>query len=954
MGVLGLWEVLESVGHPIKIEGLEGKILGVDANIWLYKFIRGFRDKDNATNIESHKLGLFNRISKLLYYRIKPVFVFDGPAPVLKRRTLERRQNTRNKHLVKVQDAALKILASQLKTQYPDADIDHIKITMPNLVSNNLVAAEKLTDEDRDLFYLPETGKLKNEDDDSDSDETDTRNTFNEHQYMTTDVDIHSKDFEQLPAETRYEILHDIKQSRKRIRNPENLPEDANSFSNFQLERLKARRKVQEKIENCEKEICTNYTGELADGSSIQAFRVQSDARATILYRNNTYDPKALEKVKNEESIKEEKEDDDDDDDEVVNLGNDNVKPATSSIEKSLTQSSANNGSLIGAYAKNVDTPGSVKVLADRLKSYRSVKDPEPSKIISPDLSESPESSSPEHISTASSPEQHPLTDASSSRLDSPTIIDKSDEQHSAEVSSQDLKSSTISSSSTEQQSPESHSLKESSPRALSPQPGPSKQSMSQASTVRDLNEYQGGEESDDEVTEVFPPPIIVNNFKKSANDTHNDSDISIIYDNNNRTITIDSDRDLTNRTELIDDSSESSDDEQPVDKPVEPTGTKVISNDLPPLQLSATDQPKNDATSGNFGDDESDWSESSDKHEEPKQQNTIKPPVGVVEENTMENTSVERNSRAPKSGEAETTSSQSTNFRPPTPTRTNKVTHKIIEDAKELLRLFGIPYIDAAGEAEAQCAKLEELKLTEGTITDDSDIWLFGSQNVYRYFFNDDKYVMQYKMTDIEFHIRMTRENLVCFAMLVGSDYTDGIMNVGPVTALEVLSQFQDKGMKPLVEFRKWHQEAMKDLKAAKKDKERRKLLKYRLPDEFPSKAVYDGYLRPVADTSTEKFTWGTPDLDELREYARRNFGWDPKKVDEKLVPVMKRLNERKIQKTIDTFFFKTQANRNPEMFRSKRVNQALNKIAKRAAREVKAPANVPDVLNLSEDDDD
>lgn len=257
-------------------------------------------------------------------------------------------------------------------------------------------------------------------------------------------------------------------------------------------------------------------------------------------------------------------------------------------------------------------------------------------------------------------------------------------------------------------------------------------------------------------------------------------------------------------------------------------------------------------------------------------------------------------------------------------------MTEKIIEEAKELLTLFGIPFIEAAGEAEAQCAILESMKLTEGTITDDSDIWLFGAKNVYRYFFSDDKWVMQYKMPDIEFHLRMTRENLVCFAMLVGSDYTDGIMNVGPVTALEILSEFRGDEMSPLEKYKQFVEDYKTEKTITGTDiKKRKRLLKFQLPNEFPSQSVFDGYMRPAADTSSEEFCWGLPDLEALREYARRNFGWDPKKIDEKLLPVMKKLSERKTQPTIDSYFFKTAANQNPELFRSKRVNAALKKIS-------------------------
>jgi DNA excision repair protein ERCC-5 len=92
MGVQNLWMLLAPVGRQIEIETLASNVLAVDASIWLTQFIKAMRDDEGNMIKNAHLIGTFHRVAKLLFYRIRPVFVFDGNTPEIKKRTVARRR----------------------------------------------------------------------------------------------------------------------------------------------------------------------------------------------------------------------------------------------------------------------------------------------------------------------------------------------------------------------------------------------------------------------------------------------------------------------------------------------------------------------------------------------------------------------------------------------------------------------------------------------------------------------------------------------------------------------------------------------------------------------------------------------------------------------------------------------------------------------------------------------
>jgi DNA excision repair protein ERCC-5 len=232
-----------------------------------------------------------------------------------------------------------------------------------------------------------------------------------------------------------------------------------------------------------------------------------------------------------------------------------------------------------------------------------------------------------------------------------------------------------------------------------------------------------------------------------------------------------------------------------------------------------------------------------------------------------------------------------------------DEVTQTMVQECQALLRLFGLPYITAPMEAEAQCAELVHLGLVDGIVTDDSDIFLFGGTRVYKNMFNAAKFVECYLASDLEKEYALDRHKLIRFAHLLGSDYTEGIPGVGPVTALEILTDFPT-----LQEFSTWCEKVQlsrpQDLEGQLTTPFRRKFRntaqkRMFLPKTFPDLRVDDAYLHPDVDSDPQPFQWGVPDLDRLRSFLMATIGWSQERTDEILVPVVRDMNRRVVEGT-------------------------------------------------------
>ncbi|KAF3444686.1 hypothetical protein FNV43_RR14379 [Rhamnella rubrinervis] len=287
-------------------------------------------------------------------------------------------------------------------------------------------------------------------------------------------------------------------------------------------------------------------------------------------------------------------------------------------------------------------------------------------------------------------------------------------------------------------------------------------------------------------------------------------------------------------------------------------------------------------------------------------------------------------------------------------------VSSEMFIECQELLQMFGLPYIIAPMEAEAQCAYMELANLVDGVVTDDSDVFLFGAQSVYKNIFDDRKYVETYFMK-----LGLTRDQLVRMALLLGSDYTEGVSGIGIVNAIEVVNAFPEED--GLQQFRDWIEspdptilgkfevqmgsesashgnksqaqeqkqaaDHIQEIKQIFMDKHRKVSKNWHIPPSFPSEAVVNAYTCPQVDKSTEPFVWGKPDHFVLRKLCWEKFGWGSQKADELLLPVLKEYNKNETQLRLEAFYT---FNERFAKIRSKRINKAVKGITGKRSSEL------------------
>jgi flap endonuclease-1 len=123
---------------------------------------------------------------------------------------------------------------------------------------------------------------------------------------------------------------------------------------------------------------------------------------------------------------------------------------------------------------------------------------------------------------------------------------------------------------------------------------------------------------------------------------------------------------------------------------------------------------------------------------------------------------------------------------------RTQRLTPVIQETSRELLRLLDLPVVEAPAEGEAQAAVMTRRGDADYVGTEDYDALLFGAPlTLRRLTASDDPELMDLDATLAAHDV--TYEQLVDVAILVGTDFNEGVPGYGPKTALSAVREHGD-----------------------------------------------------------------------------------------------------------------------------------------------------------------
>jgi flap endonuclease-1 len=215
----------------------------------------------------------------------------------------------------------------------------------------------------------------------------------------------------------------------------------------------------------------------------------------------------------------------------------------------------------------------------------------------------------------------------------------------------------------------------------------------------------------------------------------------------------------------------------------------------------------------------------------------------------------------------------------------TVRVTKQHNEETKELLRLMGVPIVDAPSEAEATCAALCRDGKVYAAATEDADCLTFGTKTLVRNLMAPEsakKTILEVNLERVLEQLGITMDQFIDFCILSGCDYCDTIKGVGPSTAIKLIMQHGSI------------EKVLENIDAEKIPE----------PEKFRYQAARDFFRECEAvDTKSIEFTFADPDVEGLEKFLVEKMSFDKTRVT-RFVDRLKAAKGKTKQRPLDSFF--------------------------------------------------
>jgi flap endonuclease-1 len=216
--------------------------------------------------------------------------------------------------------------------------------------------------------------------------------------------------------------------------------------------------------------------------------------------------------------------------------------------------------------------------------------------------------------------------------------------------------------------------------------------------------------------------------------------------------------------------------------------------------------------------------------------------------------------------------------------------TTTIVDDAKSLLTLMGVPWVQAPGEGEAQSAHMARKGDVWASASQDFDSLLFGASRLVRNLTitgrrklpRKNLYIkIEPELLDLDSILRkleVTREQLIDVGIIVGTDYNPKVMKgIGPKTALKLVKEHGSL------------------------DAARKKIEKVEFTTSIEE--IRELFMKPDV-TDTYRLEWRPPDVEGIVEFLCEEHDFDKGRVTKAIGKIQRGYESGRERTTLERWF--------------------------------------------------